>query len=69
MKKVKISTEFIKLDQLLKFASISQSGGESKVFIKSEEVKVNGKIATERGKKIRPGDIVEVEGFKEFMVE
>lgn len=69
MKKVKISTEFIKLDQLLKFAEISQSGGESKVFIKSEEVKVNGKIATERGKKIRPGDIVEVEGFKKFIVE
>lgn len=69
MKKVKITTEFIKLDQLLKFAEISQSGGESKVFIKSEEVKVNGKIATERGKKIRPGDVVEVEGFKKFTVE
>ena len=69
MKKVKISTEFIKLDQLLKFAEISQSGGESKVFIKSEEVKVNGKITTERGKKIRPGDIVEVEGFSKFIVE
>lgn len=69
MKKVKISTEFIKLDQLLKYAEISQSGGESKVFIKSEEVKVNGKIATERGKKIRPGDIVEVEGFNKFIVE
>lgn len=69
MKKVKISTEFIKLDQLLKFAEISQSGGESKVFIKSEEVRVNGKIATERGKKIRPGDTVEVEGFEKFMVQ
>ena len=69
MRQVKISTEFIKLDQLLKFADISQSGGESKVFIKSEEVKVNGKIATERGKKIRSGDIVEVEGFEKFSVK
>lgn len=69
MRQVKISTEFIKLDQLLKFAEISQSGGESKVFIKSEEVKVNGKIATERGKKIRPGDVIEVEGFEKFSVK
>ena len=69
MKQVKITTEFIKLDQLLKFAEISQSGGESKVFIKSEEVKVNGKIATERGKKIRPGDVIEVEGFAKFSVK
>ncbi len=69
MKEVKITTEFIKLDQLLKFAEISQSGGESKVFIKSEEVKVNGKIATERGKKIRSGDVIEVEGFAKFSVK
>ncbi len=69
MREIKISTEFIKLDQLLKFAEISQSGGESKVYIKSEEVKVNGKIATERGKKIRSGDTVEVEGFEKFIVK
>lgn len=69
MKTIKIDTEFIKLDQLLKFADISQSGGESKVFIKSEEVRVNGEIVTQRGKKIRPGDEVEVEGFEKFTVK
>lgn len=69
MRQVKIQTEFIKLDQLLKFAAISQSGGESKVFIKSEEVKVNGQIEIQRGKKIRPGDEVEVEGFEKFIVK
>lgn len=69
MRQVKIQTEFIKLDQLLKFAEISQSGGESKVFIKSEEVKVNGQVETQRGKKIRPGDEVEVEGFEKFIVK
>lgn len=69
MRQVKIQTEFIKLDQLLKFAEISQSGGESKVFIKSEEVKVNGQIEIQRGKKIRPGDEVEVEGFEKFIVK
>ena len=69
MRQVKIQTEFIKLDQLLKFAEISQSGGESKVFIKSEEVKVNGEIEIKRGKKIRPGDEAEVEGFEKFIVK
>ena len=69
MRQVKIQKEFIKLDQLLKFAEISQSGGESKVFIKSEEVKVNGEIEIKRGKKIRPGDEVEVEGFEKFIVK
>lgn len=69
MRQIKIQTEFIKLDQLLKFAEISQSGGESKVFIKSEEVKVNGQVEIQRGKKIRPGDEVEVEGFEKFIVK
>lgn len=69
MREVKIKTEFIKLDQLLKYAEISQSGGESKVYIKSEEVRLNGKIETQRGKKIRPGDVIEVEGFEEFIVK
>ena len=69
MKEVKIKTEFIKLDQLLKYADISQSGGESKVYIKNEEVRLNGKIETQRGKKIRPGDVIAVEGFEEFTVK
>lgn len=68
MREVKIKTEFIKLDQLLKYAEISQSGGESKVYIKSEEVRLNGNIETQRGKKIRPGDLIEVEGFEAFTV-
>lgn len=69
MKEIKIKTEFIKLDQLLKFAEISQSGGESKVYIMNEEVTVNGKTETQRGKKIRPGDIIAVEGFEEIIVK
>lgn len=69
MREVKIKTEFIKLDQLLKYADISQSGGESKVYIKNEEVRLNGKIETQRGKKIRPGDLIEVEGFEPFTVK
>ncbi len=61
MEKIKIKDEFIKLDQLLKFAAVAGTGGESKYFIKSEMVKVNGEVVTERGRKIRKGDIVELE--------
>lgn len=57
--KIKIDTEFIKLDSLLKYASIVQTGGEAKDLILDEQVKLNGEIITQRGKKIRHGDIVE----------
>lgn len=58
---VKITTEFIKLDQLLKFANIAESGAMAKEMIADEIVSVNGEIATQRGKKIRPGDVVVAE--------
>lgn len=57
---IKISTEFIKLDQLLKFAGIVGNGSDAKILILEEEVSVNGEISTQRGKKIRPGDVVRV---------
>ena len=62
MEKIKISTEFIKLEQLLKLANIVSSGGMAKEFILNGEVKVNDEIETRRGKKLRPGDIVEFNG-------
>lgn len=52
--------EFIRLDALLKFACIAQSGGEAKILIQEGEVIVNGDICTQRGKKIRPGDVVHI---------
>lgn len=55
---VKISTEFIKLDQLLKFSGIAESGADAKDMILDEIVSVNGEVCTMRGKKIRPGDQV-----------
>ena len=58
---IKISTEFIKLDQLLKFATIAESGAMAKEMIADEIVSVNGESCTMRGKKIRPGDSVSVE--------
>ena len=62
MKEIKIDTEFIKLEQLMKFASMVQTGGEAKRLINQELVLVNGEICTMRGKKIRPGDEVEFDG-------
>lgn len=57
---IKISTEYIKLDQLLKFSGIIGNGSDAKILIFDEQVKVNGEIAIQRGKKIRPGDVVEI---------
>nr|WP_302599253.1 S4 domain-containing protein YaaA [uncultured Cellulosilyticum sp.] len=62
MKEIKIDTEFIKLDQLMKYASMVQTGGEAKMLIAQELVLVNGEICTQRGKKIRPGDEVQFDG-------
>ena len=53
---IAISTEFIKLQDLLKFASVVMTGGEAKIRILNEEVSVNGEICTMRGKKLYPGD-------------
>ncbi len=66
--RIKITTEFIKLDALLKFASLVGSGGEAKALIQDGMVKVNGEVCTMRGKKIRPGDKVSLDG-QEVVVE
>lgn len=58
MKTITITTEFIKLQDLLKFASLVESGGEAKERIQAGKVTVNGEVCTMRGKKIRPGDDV-----------
>lgn len=68
MREVEIKTEFIKLDQLLKFTGITQTGGESKLLISEGIVSVNGQTVKERGKKIRRGDIVEIKDIDKFIV-
>lgn len=57
---IKINTPFIKLDQLIKFAGISQTGGDAKYAITEGFVQLNGEVCTMRGKKIYPGDKVEI---------
>lgn len=65
---IKITTEFIKLDALLKFASMVSSGGEAKMLIQDGQILVNGEVCTMRGKKIRSGDKVTY-GDKEVVIE
>ena len=59
---VVIYTEFIKLQDAMKFANIVYSGGEAKTLIQEEQVKVNGEVCTMRGKKLYPGDKFEFDG-------
>lgn len=62
VEEIQITTEFIKLDSLLKFANVVESGGAAKEAVQCGDVSVNGEVCTMRGKKIRPGDIVTLEG-------
>ena len=57
---VNIKTEYIKLDQLLKFSGVAESGTDAKDMILSEMVSVNGEACAMRGKKVREGDTVTV---------
>ena len=62
MEDIVISTEFIKLDAVLKFAGCVGTGGEAKVYIADGRVSVNGEVCTMRGKKLRGGDTVTFAG-------
>lgn len=66
METIKINEEFIRLDNLMKFSGMCNSGGRAKYLIQNGEVKLNGEVCTMRGKKIRPGDKVE---YQNRMIE
>ena len=67
MTDITITTELIKLQDLLKLANLVGTGGEAKIVIQNGDVLVNGEVCTMRGKKIRPGDMVAFDG-KELTV-
>jgi ribosome-associated protein len=62
MTTISITTEYIKLQDLLKLAALTATGGEAKVLIQEGQVAVNGAVCTQRGRKIRPGDVVAFAG-------
>ncbi len=67
MKKIKITTEYIKLDQFLKFTGVVNNGGEAKILITDGLAKVNGETELRRGRKLRLNDVVEF-GGNEFVI-
>lgn len=68
MNEIEISTEFIKLDSFLKLAAIVQTGGQAKMMIADGLIKVNDEVCTQRGKKLRKNDTIEIEDFGRFLV-
>lgn len=68
MKRIKIQTETIQLDQLLKWADITESGGQTSMLIANKMIFVNGEICTVKRKKLYPKDIVKVENIGQFQV-
>ena len=64
LKYVKLKTLWIRLDQLLKFAGVAESGGQAKEMILGEEVQLNGELCLARGKKIFPGDVITLDGVE-----
>jgi ribosome-associated protein len=68
MEEVKIKSEFIKLDQFLKYVAIASTGGEAKILISDGLVKVNGNIELQRGKKLRKNDLIEVNKEKYVII-
>lgn len=66
MKEIKFNTEFIKLQQFIKLSKVVGQGSDAKILILDGIVKVNGEICLERGKKIRNGDIIEIEKVGTF---
>ena len=61
METIFISTEFIKLDQFLKFANITENGADAKYLVTNGYVKLNGETEIRRGKKLYNDDVVEID--------
>lgn len=64
--KIEIYSDFIKLDNIVKFSGLAATGGEAKILIQNGEITVNGEVCTMRGKKIRENDII---GYKNRRIE
>jgi ribosome-associated protein len=68
LEEILITTETIQLDQFLKWAGIVESGGQVKLLLEDGLLQINGVLITERRKKVRPGDVVAVEGMGAWKV-
>ncbi len=68
IEEIAIRSEFIKLDSFLKFAGVTDTGGQAKEAVLAGLVLVNGEVCTMRGKKIRPGDVVAIDDLELHVV-
>jgi Uncharacterized conserved protein len=68
MKEISINTDFIKLDQFLKWTGVAESGAFAKDMILNGSVRVNGQVSTQRGKKLYKGDTVVIDDNDEFTI-
>ena len=68
METLKITTDYITLQQLLKIEDVISSGGEAKYFLSNNEVYVNGELENRRGRKLYPNDVIKVLD-KEYKIE
>ncbi len=66
MERIQITSEYIKLDQFLKYAQVAMTGGEAKEIIAMGFVTVNGETETRRGKKLYIGDKITVKIEEEY---
>ncbi|GAA4724522.1 S4 domain-containing protein YaaA [Brevibacillus fulvus] len=68
MQEVGINTDFIALGQFLKLSGVIDTGGMAKAFLAEVPIKVNGEREDRRGRKLYPGDHVEIDGFGSYTV-
>ncbi len=68
MEKIVINTEHIRLDQFLKWAGITSTGGEAKLLINQGLINVNGEVTLERSKKIISGDIIKIKDGLTYII-
>lgn len=64
MEELKIITTWIKLDQLIKYSGLAETGARARILIELGEFNVNGECCTKPGKKIKPGDVIEFKNKK-----
>ncbi|WP_020620971.1 S4 domain-containing protein YaaA [Paenibacillus daejeonensis] len=68
MKDIQISTDYIALGQFLKLADCIDTGGQAKFFLQEHEILINGEADNRRGRKLYPGDRIEIAGYGAFTV-
>ena len=68
MEIIEINTEYIKIDQLMKYAGIVGNGSDVKLMILDQMIYVNDELCTQRNKKIRSGDVVEIENYGKLRI-